>query len=64
MAYLRTPAWILLAYRKDLFENEEERAAFKEEYGYELTVPEDWDTYRDVAEFSPEKKERPWQVKN
>lgn len=46
----------MLAYRKDLFENEEERAAFKEEYGYELTVPEDWDTYRDVAEFFTREK--------
>ena len=39
------------AYRKDLFENEEEQAAFKEKYGYDLEVPKDWDTYRDTAEF-------------
>ncbi len=41
----------MLAYRKDLFENAEEQAAFQAAYGYELTVPTDWDTYRDVAEF-------------
>lgn len=46
----------MLAYRADLFENEEEQAAFKEQYGYDLTVPEDWDTYRDVAEFFTREK--------
>lgn len=40
-----------LYYRKDLFDNEEEKAAFKEEYGYELHPPETWDEYLDVAEF-------------
>ena len=47
---------MFFAYRKDLIENEEEKAAFKEKYGYELTVPQDWDTYRDVAEFFTRKK--------
>lgn len=40
-----------LAYRKDLFDSPEEQAAFKEKYGYDLTVPTDWDSYRDTAEF-------------
>lgn len=40
-----------LAYRKDLLENAEEQAAFEEKYGYALTVPTDWNAYRDVAEF-------------
>ena len=42
---------MFFAYRKDLFENPEEQAAFKAKYGYDLTVPTDWDTYRDIAEF-------------
>lgn len=42
---------MFMAYRKDLFENADEQAAFKEQYGYDLTVPQDWDTYRDCAEF-------------
>lgn len=38
-------------YRQDLFDNEEEQAAFKEKYGYDLKVPTNWDEYRDAAEF-------------
>lgn len=40
-----------LYYRKDLLENEEEKAAFKAKYGYDLKVPETWDEFLDVAEF-------------
>lgn len=40
-----------MTYRADLFENEEEKAAFQEIYGYELAVPTDWDSYLDTAEF-------------
>lgn len=40
-----------LYYRKDLLENEEERAAFKAKYGYDLKVPETWEEFLDVAEF-------------
>lgn len=39
------------AYRKDLFENPDEMAAFEAEYGYPLAVPETWDQLRDIAEF-------------
>ena len=39
------------AYRKDLFENPDEMAAFKAKYGYPLDVPETWDQLRDIAEF-------------
>lgn len=38
-------------YRQDIFEDPTEQAAFKEQYGYDLEVPTDWDTYMDVAEF-------------
>lgn len=44
-------AIMLFAYRKDLFENAAEKTAFKAKYGYELVVPKDWKTYRDIAEF-------------
>jgi len=39
------------AYRKDIFEDPLERAAFKEKYGYDLLPPETWDQYRDICEF-------------
>lgn len=39
------------SYRKDLFEDPKEKAAFKQKYGYELDVPETWFQLRDIAEF-------------
>jgi multiple sugar transport system substrate-binding protein len=39
------------AYRKDLFENPDEMAAFEAAYGYPLAVPETWAQLRDIAEF-------------
>ncbi len=39
------------AYRKDWFENQNNREAFKNTYGRELGVPETWEQFRDVAEF-------------
>jgi multiple sugar transport system substrate-binding protein len=39
------------AYRKDLFEDPEEMAAFEEEYGYPLAVPETYDQLMDIANF-------------
>jgi multiple sugar transport system substrate-binding protein len=39
------------AYRKDLFEDADNMAAFEEQYGYPLAVPETWDQLRDIAEF-------------
>lgn len=46
------------AYRKDLFEDPKEKAAFRARYGRELAVPKTWAEFRDVAEFftRPEKK--------
>ena len=40
-----------LIYRKDLFEDAGEKAAFKGKYGYELAVPETMDQLGDIAEF-------------
>ncbi len=39
------------AYRKDLFEDADNQAAFEAAYGYALAVPETWDQLRDIAEF-------------
>ncbi len=39
------------AYRRDLFEDPDEMAAFEEAYGYALAVPETWEQLRDIAEF-------------
>lgn len=38
-------------YRKDLFEDFKEKAAFKAKYGYELAPPNDWKQYKQIAEF-------------
>lgn len=38
-------------YRKDWFEDPAEQAAFKEKYGRDLTIPDNWDEFRDLAEF-------------
>ncbi len=40
-----------LVYRKDLFEDPKEMAAFKTAYGYDLTVPRTYDQLKDLAEF-------------
>jgi multiple sugar transport system substrate-binding protein len=39
------------AYRKDLFENPDEQAAFKAEYGYDLGVPKTYAQLMDIAKF-------------
>ena len=40
-----------IVYRKDLFEDEKEKKAFKAKYGYELTPPQTLEQYIDIAEF-------------
>jgi multiple sugar transport system substrate-binding protein len=44
-------AVMMMFYRKDLLEDPAEQAAFAEQYGYELGVPQTWQQFRDVAEF-------------
>jgi multiple sugar transport system substrate-binding protein len=39
------------AYRKDLFEDPDNMAAFEAAYGYPLGVPTSWDMIYDIAEF-------------
>ena len=41
----------MLNYRADLFEDEGNKAAFKEQYGYDLAAPVTWDQYYDIAQF-------------
>ncbi len=38
-------------FRKDWFDREDLKAAFKAKYGYELGVPVNWSAYEDIAEF-------------
>ncbi len=40
-----------LIYRKDLYEDPAEKAAFKAKYGYELETPETMDQLADISEF-------------
>jgi multiple sugar transport system substrate-binding protein len=47
--YMNEIAGIL--YRKDLFEDPKEQAAFRAKYGYALAPPKTFAQYRDVAEF-------------
>ena len=47
-------------YRKDLFENADEQAAFKEKYGYDLAPPVTWDQYYDIAEFFTRPDDQLW----
>jgi multiple sugar transport system substrate-binding protein len=42
---------MLMFYRKDLFNNVEEKASFKAKYGYDLAPPKTWEQYEDVADF-------------
>jgi len=43
--------FFMFAYRKDLFEDAQEKDAFKKEYGYDLAVPQTWSQVRDIAKF-------------
>ena len=41
-------------FRKDWFDREDLKAAFKAKYGYELGVPVNWSAYEDIAAFFSE----------
>ncbi|MFC9914576.1 ABC transporter substrate-binding protein [Streptomyces sp. NPDC127197] len=52
--YVGMPAWTnaeILFYRKDLFEDASEKAAFRKKYGYELAPPGSWQQFQDTAAF-------------
>ena len=38
-------------FRKDWFDREDLKSAFKEKYGYDLGVPVNWSAYEDIADF-------------
>lgn len=40
-----------LYYQKDIYEDDDHKAAFEEEYGYELAPPETWEEVSDQAKF-------------
>lgn len=42
---------LTMSYRKDLFENPQEKQDFNEQYGRPLEVPKTWDEFVDVAKF-------------
>lgn len=44
-------AVMMMFYRKDLFEDAGEQAAFKAKYGYDLAPAKTWQQYQDVAAF-------------
>lgn len=46
----------ILIYRKDLFENAAEQAAFKAKYNKDLKAPETWDDWLQIGEFFTRKK--------
>jgi multiple sugar transport system substrate-binding protein len=48
------------AYRKDLFEDADEMAAFEAEYGYALAPPENYDQFWDIANFFTRPDEGLW----
>jgi multiple sugar transport system substrate-binding protein len=41
----------VMYYRRDLLADPKHQAAFKQKYGYTLSVPKTWDQFRDVAEY-------------
>ncbi|MFC0559182.1 ABC transporter substrate-binding protein [Halalkalibacter alkalisediminis] len=51
---LGLPVWTnakTLLYRKDLFEDEQNKKGFKEVFGYELQPPSSWKEYQNAAKF-------------
>lgn len=42
---------LVLYFRKDLFEDANNQAMFKEQYGYDLNAPADWGQFDDVCKF-------------
>jgi len=45
----------LLYYRKDLFEDPENQAEFKDKYGYDLAAPKIWKEFDDIGNFFTDK---------
>ena len=41
----------VMYYRRDLLQDPDHQAAFKDQFGYDLRVPSTWSEFRDVAEY-------------
>lgn len=53
-SFVGMPVWTnteILYYRTDLFDDPQHQQAYQEAYGEELTVPQTWQQYRQVAEY-------------
>ena len=53
-SYIGMPTWAnaeVIYYRKDLWGDADEQAAFQAEYGYELAPPTNWQEFTDMATF-------------
>ncbi|MCY4465241.1 MAG: extracellular solute-binding protein [Chloroflexi bacterium] len=52
--FIGMPTWAnteIIFYRKDMWENADEMAAFEAEYGYPLAPPATWQEFTDMAQF-------------
>ena len=52
--YIGMPTWAnteIVFYRKDMFADPKEQAAFKAKYNYDLAAPKTWQQWRDMASF-------------
>jgi multiple sugar transport system substrate-binding protein len=46
---------LVLYYRKDIFEDPETKAEFREAHGYDLAPPKTWEQYREIGQFITDK---------
>lgn len=46
---------LILYYRRDIFEDPENMAAFKEKYGYDLAPPTTWEQFSEIGQFITDK---------
>jgi multiple sugar transport system substrate-binding protein len=51
---------LTMSYRKDLFDDPKEQAAFKQQTGQDLAVPQTWDDFRTVAKFFTRPDQKLW----
>lgn len=61
--FIGMPVWTnseILFYRKDLFEDPGEKAAFQKKYGYPLAPPTTWQQFTDIATFFTRPQQKLW----
>lgn len=46
---------LVLYYRKDIFEDPDNKAAFKAKHGYDLAAPKTWEQFADIGQFITDK---------